>query len=157
MLTFRFADINDVMLYYNWANDSVARKNSYNKGEIKYADHVNWFTNRLNSKLCFFYLFVNGDNTPVGQVRIEKKDNKFLKEAVISISVDAHFRGKKLGEEMLKLATDAFLEQNIGYQVIAYVFSNNLASYKSFINAGYNLVGEKMVNGIASYILKKTN
>jgi spore coat polysaccharide biosynthesis protein SpsF len=156
MLSFRFADVNDGVLYYNWANDPTSRENSYHKNEIKYSDHMNWFTNKLNSKLCFFYLFFNDENIPAGQVRIEKNADENSKEAIISVSVDFKFRGKGFGKEMIRTATDDFLNKFIEYKVIAYVFSKNMSSYKSFINAGFNLVEEKIISGIQSYILFKS-
>ncbi len=157
MLNFRFADIKDAKVYYFWANDPVSRENSYNRNEIKYSDHINWFKNKLNSGLCFFYLFLNEEKIPVGQVRIEKNEDKNVKEAIISLSVDSKFRGRGFGKEMVEIATDDFLNKHKEYKVLAYVFTNNLASAKCFLNAGYVLNDEKPVHNIPSYIFFKEN
>lgn len=154
MLKFRFANIEDISLYYKWANEPVSRENSYNKGEIDFVNHVNWFTSKLNSKDCFFYLFFNEEEKPVGQVRIEKKE-ELLKQAVISLSVETNCRGKGYGSEMIKLATDDFLDKFKGFLIIACVFKSNIASYNSFIKAGYMLEYEKVINDIPSYIFLK--
>jgi RimJ/RimL family protein N-acetyltransferase len=86
-LKFRYAVLDDSDLYYAWANDLIVRKNSFNSTEINYEHHVNWFSNKLSSKDCLFYLFLNEENTPVGQVRIDKSND----EIVIGISIDEKF------------------------------------------------------------------
>jgi hypothetical protein len=47
------------------------------------------------------------------------------------------------------------MERNSGAAITAYVFKTNLQSYKSFLNAGFVLSVEKVVNEITSYILIK--
>jgi RimJ/RimL family protein N-acetyltransferase len=151
MLTFRFADEKDINLLFEWANDETARKNSYNSNRISYEDHVNWFNKRINSEDFSCYIFLSEGKLPVGQVRIEKTVTK--KEAVISILVDKEYRGKGLSSIMLHLATSDFLTKNQGYKIVAYIFKNNRASYRSFQNAGYKSFEEVILKGVPSYVL----
>lgn len=130
---FRFAKESDVDLYYKWSNDSVVRKNSYNQDEITYESHVKWFNSKLQSPVCFLYLFLNETNQPIGQVRIDNNG----KETVIGISIDEHYRGKKLGALLIQMASDDYLKNHPKENIVAYIKQENSASYNSFIKAGF--------------------
>ncbi|MBL7884259.1 MAG: GNAT family N-acetyltransferase [Bacteroidia bacterium] len=149
-LKFRFAEIKDTDLYFNWANDIDVRQNSYNQEAINYENHVKWFKSKLNSNNCFFYLFLNNSEDPVGQVRIDKNE-----EIIIGISVDKKFRGKNLSSQMIRMASDDFLKNNTGAVINAYIKENNEASYKSFINAGFIEKEVVLINNHNSYKLCK--
>lgn len=143
-LNFRFAEEKDVDLYYDWANDSEVRVNSYNQDPIDYNNHVKWFKNKLNSSSCKFYVFLNELNEPIGQVRIDKNE-----ETVIGISVDKKHRGKNYASQMLVMATTHYLKKHTNEKIYAYIKTSNKASYKSFVNAGFledgviNVLNEK--------------
>lgn len=130
---FRFAKESDTDLYYKWSNDSVVRKNSYNQDEITYESHVKWFNSKLQSPVCFFYLFLNEENQPIGQVRIDNNG----KETVIGISIDEHFRGKKLGSILIQMASEDYLKNHPSESIVAYIKQENSASYNSFTKAGF--------------------
>lgn len=130
---FRFAKESDTDLYYKWSNDSTVRKNSYNQDEITYESHVKWFNSKLRSPLCFFYLFLNEENQPVGQVRIDNNGT----ETVIGISIDENFRGKKLGSVLIKMASEDYLKKHPTENIVAYIKQENSASYNSFTKAGF--------------------
>ncbi|MDX2171932.1 MAG: GNAT family N-acetyltransferase [Bacteroidota bacterium] len=150
-LKFRFAKSNDVDLYYKWANDLLVRHNSFNTSEIKYEQHINWFANKLNSKDCFFYLFLNEENTPVGQVRIDKSND----EIVIGISIDEKFRGNGLGFNMLNQACDDYLFKYPEAKIFAYIKEENIASINQFSKAGFIKVENLKVNECKSYKFQK--
>ena len=156
-MRYRYANQGDIELLFNWINDPEARKNSYQKEAVNYEDHVKWFTEKMNSGKCLIYLFLDNDEEkPVGQVRIEKINSHGNEEALISISIDADARGKGYASKMIKTATSSFGELNPGIHVVAYVFMENKASYKSFLNAGYLVIKETVVKGVPSYILGYT-
>lgn len=149
-LKFRFAGLQDVDLYYTWANEPTVRENSYNQDEIRYEDHVNWFKKKLDSDNCRFYVFFDPADEPVGQVRIDEGE-----EVVIGISIDTKQRGKNYAPQMLTMATDDYLKTNTSAVIVAYIKVSNQASYKSFKNAGF--VGDEkvVVAGQESYKLYK--
>jgi RimJ/RimL family protein N-acetyltransferase len=153
MLSFRFADKNQVDLYFQWANDAVARENSYNKEPIDYASHVQWFNRRVQSEDSLFYVFYNEHNEPVGNVRFEKKAG--TAEATISIMTDKTHRGKGYATQMLIQASSDFLERNPGFTIKALIFVSNKASFKSFTAAGYTLTEQQEIKGIPSYVMEK--
>jgi UDP-2,4-diacetamido-2,4,6-trideoxy-beta-L-altropyranose hydrolase len=151
---FRFAKESDMELYYNWSNDPLVRSNSFNQNPVEHENHVKWFLAKLNSKECHFYLFLNEENKPVGQVRIDSNE----KETVIGISIDEAFRGRSIGTEMLKKSTADYLHKHSSKNIVAYIKQENTASYNIFKKAGFS--NEEIVTeqGHRSYKLyKKVN
>ena len=131
-LNFRFATASDADLYFRWVNNPQVRANSFRQDPVAYSDHVNWFNSRLASGTCFFYLFFNAGNVPVGQVRIEKG-----KETIIDISVDEDFRGKSYSKMMLAMACRDFLEKQDEGIIFSYIKKSNPASYRTFLKSGF--------------------
>jgi len=132
MLKFRYAQLTDVDLFFTWANDELVRANSYEQLPIDYKTHSNWFNNKIKSPNVKFYIFNNELLENVGQVRIE-----YDEEAVIGISIDSKYRGKGYGTEMLKMATNDFRKKFPHLDIYAYIKESNVASYKTFLNAGF--------------------
>lgn len=153
MLTFRTATQQDLELFFSWANDPVTRQNSYNKEPVDYDTHIKWFQKKISSPDTIMYIFQNEANEPVGQIRFDRIawTNDFL----VSISIDSNHRGKGYAPKMLTQSAVSLLAENPGAHIIAHVFVSNEASYKSFIKAGYQLVEQKKISEIESYILEK--
>ncbi|MFL5764350.1 MAG: UDP-2,4-diacetamido-2,4,6-trideoxy-beta-L-altropyranose hydrolase [Bacteroidia bacterium] len=148
-LHFRMATPADTDFYFIWTNDPLVRAQSYNQSQVKYEDHVKWFNAKLSSGTCFFYLFLNAAEKPVGQVRIDTSG----KETVIGISVDPDFRGKGLAADMLSIAGDDFLTKNPDATITAYIKIGNDASYNSFLKAGFGNEETVTEQGIPSHKL----
>ena len=47
MLNFRNAKIDDIKLYYSWANDESVRKQSFNSKKIYFEVHQKWFESKI--------------------------------------------------------------------------------------------------------------
>lgn len=150
-LHFRCANENDVELYFKWTNDVLVRNNSFNLSAVEYDNHVKWFKSKLSSPDCYFYLFLNNENKAVGQVRIDKNKN----ETVIGISIDENFRGKSLGTEMLRIATHEYFKKYPSSIIVAYIKTENNASYNSFLKAGFSNEEIVIEQGYKSYKLYK--
>jgi RimJ/RimL family protein N-acetyltransferase len=151
-LKFRKANINDAKLYFNWANDKLVRKNSFQQEEINYSQHINWFTDKLNSSDCFLYLFLNENEIPVGQVRIDKSNS----EIIIGVSIDKNHRGKNLGVEMIEQACNDYFKQFPNTEILAYIKQENEPSIKLFKKAGFIEVKSLKINGSNSFKYRKT-
>jgi RimJ/RimL family protein N-acetyltransferase len=134
MLTFRKATLADVKLYFDWANDTIVREQSYNSSTIDFENHKKWFETKLEDDSCMLLLFQNEEKSNIGQIRIQKEN---VKEALIGISIAAEHRGKGLAKEMLLLASDYFLENNKGYLINAYIKKQNISSKQAFEKAGF--------------------
>ena len=150
MLTFRPATKEDVDLLFQWANDVTTRQNSYNRDLIKYEDHIKWFDKLINSSNCYCYIFSDKRKSEIGQVRIEKDE---LNSATISISVDKDHRGKGYSTEMLQKASIEFIKHNPRCTLVAFIFKENIASFKTFLKAGFKDVKESVIKNIPSYVL----
>lgn len=147
-LVFRFANQNDMMLYYHWANDEVVRANSYVQKEININEHKAWFEKKIEECVCAFYLFIM-EGVAAGQVRIDVGND----ETVIGISVDKNYRGKGLAVQMLKQACNHYLKTHPHQTIVAYIKESNIASYKSFELAGFKEPQKIMINNEKSFKL----
>lgn len=138
------ASESDCDLLFQWANEKLVRKNSFNSNQIKYEDHVKWFKNKLVCNNCYLYIFYF-DGIPAGQVRLEVEN----KVGLISYSLDKNYRGKGLAVEVINLLESKIRESNIDIQnLIGYVKINNLASQRIFEKLNYRKL---MDNGVFKY------
>ncbi|MHA8097401.1 GNAT family N-acetyltransferase [Aquirufa antheringensis] len=154
MLNCRKANINDILIYFDWVNDAYVRQQSYNSQAIDFAIHQKWFESAINNVNYFMLIFQNNLGNNIGQVRIQKQDNS---EAIISISIDASHRGKGYAKEMLGISTNIFLVENSNYLINAYIKNKNLASKVSFEQAGFRLKGRLIYENEHSFHYIKYN
>lgn len=151
-LKFRMANEDDALLYFEWANDELVRQNSYEKKKITLEEHKKWFSKKVGSETCDFYLFIMGGEF-AGQVRIDRSGN----ETVIGVSVDKKFRGKGISTPMLKTASADHLVKYKERGIVAYIKEGNVASVRSFENAGFREKELTIVKGEKSYkLIKRT-
>tara|TARA_X000000950_G_C13902756_1_gene655523 strand:+ start:2012 stop:2512 length:501 start_codon:yes stop_codon:yes gene_type:complete len=124
----RLVRIEDEKLLLDWANDPLVRANALNKKNISSETHHTWFNSRLQKpESCKILIIENEKEIPVGQVRIEKKNNKWF----IDFSLAKFARGKKIGSKLLKVAITKF--KKMGIKVFfAEVKSDNKASCRVF-------------------------
>jgi UDP-2,4-diacetamido-2,4,6-trideoxy-beta-L-altropyranose hydrolase len=116
---------------------------SFSSEPIPWDDHVRWFESRLNDANCLFYIAVDDDGTPVGQMRCEDIGG----EAVVSISVERAFRGSGYGGRIIKMGSREIFHMS-GHQVIhAYIKPDNTASETAFLKAGFTPAGEGVFGG----------
>ncbi|CAM3952014.1 MULTISPECIES: GNAT family N-acetyltransferase [Flavobacterium] len=153
-VSLRKANTDDLMLYFDWTNDTSVRENSYQSEVISLENHSKWFLAKIKDDSCAMYVFENHLKQPIGQVRIQKQDDKI---AIIGISNDKDHRGKGYANEMLAIASKQFIEENPNYTISAYIKLENKASEKSFKKAGYQLdiVLEYQNHTSYHYIFKK--
>jgi RimJ/RimL family protein N-acetyltransferase len=88
-------------------------------------------------------LAINGEDMPLGQVRFDVNGA----EAVISISLDAEYRGYGYGSRIIMSAAQK-LFQTYQVQVIhAYIKQGNQASTRAFLKAGFLEDGNNLLGG----------
>jgi RimJ/RimL family protein N-acetyltransferase len=148
LIGFRKANESDLILYFNWANDPLVRAQSYNSDIVSIDEHTNWFLEKLNDDSCYLYIFQNELNENIGQVRIQKTEDR---NAIIGLSIDSNFRGKGLGTQMLQLSAEEFFKSNPEAVIQAYVKFENASSKRIFEKAGYQMVEEIIYNNIKSF------
>ncbi len=142
-LSYRLANKDDERLIFDWANDIDVREASFNTSPIKWENHINWFRKKISDNDTLFLIFLM-ETQPAGVVRIESTD-----KAVIGISIDRKYRGKKLATSMLKEACIAFWISS-DVPIYAYIKKNNIASIKTFEKAGFNYVKDIKLSNFES-------
>jgi len=152
MLNFRNAKIDDIKLYYSWANDESVRKQSFNSKKITFELHEKWFESKIQDENCLMLIFIDTEGIEVGQVRIQKENNS---EALIGISVSVEQRGKGYSIEMLKKSSDFFLQKNPNFSINAFIKENNLTSKYAFEKAGFKFLGIEIYQNHKSFHFKK--
>lgn len=129
----REAEISDVDLIFEWANDAITRKNSINQEKIEYKDHLKWFEMVIQSSTEKLYIFLV-DGEPTGQIRFTTNVN----EAIISYSLDAKKRGNGYGKIILQEGIKYFKNKHPEINAfIAKVKSENISSIKCFDAVGF--------------------
>lgn len=130
--TIRKASKEDSLLFWHWVNDSKVRKNSFDSKLISWEKHQKWFYKKINDSFTTI-LLLESNLGPIGQVRFEKNELNF----VIDYSISRQFRGLKLGEKLLSMGINFFLENFGGETLVSNVKIDNLASAKIFKKLGF--------------------
>ena len=147
MLVLRNANNFDMLQYFSWVNDGLVRQNSILIKPVDWAEHQEWFKNKLNDKNCFLYLAEN-KQSKVGQVRFDCDKS----EAELTYSISFNFRGQGLGEAMLKKAIEKFRQDYPSIKVItAQTRATNTASNK--ILQALDFIKQDITEAIISYKL----
>lgn len=139
---FRAANISDAEIYYKWINDKIVRKQSFNSDIIKWDEHFDWFKDKISDPRYYFYIFHNEKNN-IGQVRIQKIDNK---NSIIGVSIDENFRGYGYGAKILEIACNDHLRKIPDIIINAYIKQENKISKLIFEKAGFNFLQNTIYN-----------
>lgn len=133
LLTIRAARLEDMHLYFNWSNDPMTRKQSFNTEPIPWENHQVWFSKKLSNPNALLYVLELA-NTPVAQVRFDLEANT----ATISFSIDKDFRGRKLGTLVLQKSIKQLKKAHPQVDsIIGYVKNDNIPSLKTFEYLGF--------------------
>ncbi len=154
-LRLRQVQKDDCQLLWEWANDPNTRAVSFSREPIPWENHVQWLDSRLHDGNCLFYIAVNGEDLPVGQVRFDV-DQQI---AVISVSVDPRFRGKGYGSTIIRLASRRMLESSGVGTIHAYVKEGNEASIRAFAKGGFSKLRTAIVRDQPAihFVLRKND
>ncbi|MBA4407775.1 hypothetical protein C0389_10905 [bacterium] len=139
----RNASDDDAMQVFNLSNERSVRINSVDQSPIKWQEHVQWYTEKINDENCIYLLAFNGSDEFVGQVRFDFKGD----EAVIGISLNKSFRGKGLSSPLLIKSSFQLLKNKPNIKsILAYIKPSNTASIKAFQSAAYVFSHEEYIN-----------
>lgn len=130
----RFANENDLLMLYEWANDQQVRQNSFSANKITLDEHKKWFYDKLKSDKTDMYIYISA-NIAVGQIRIDYENNI----GTISYSIADVYRGHGLADRMLELAEKKVKENRKEIDILrASVKFENKISQRKFENRGYS-------------------
>ena len=128
----RKTTIDDLMIYFNWANESQTRLQSFSSKPIALTEHQNWFKNKISSPSCHLYL-LEYKGIPAGQIRFD-----IQKKAVLSYSIAPEARGKGLSTYLLKKGVEQFKkDRQEKMPIIGYVKEQNIPSNRAFTKLAY--------------------
>lgn len=128
------AEISDIKDLFEWRNHSIARKNSFNTRKISWNEHKKWFNKKINDKNSTIYIVCDKENVKIGVTRFDEVENVIK----INIMLNPEFIGKGFGEKIIKAGAKKFLQEtNVTKPIIAEIKYDNIASIKSFKNAGF--------------------
>lgn len=132
----RQANIDDMGIYFNWANDLDVRKHSFNPQPIMWETHEKWFMEKIDSSNSLLFV-LNADELPVGQIRFDRVGNKFK----IDYSLDNFVRKRGWGARLIELGMK-MMEKFKPVEILAEVHVENQASQKIFTRLGYKIVAK---------------
>ena len=127
-LNFRKANIDDIDLIFEWANDKVVRNNSFDSNPIKFSQHKIWFENHMKD----IYIFLC-DDKPIGQLRLEINGE----EAAISYSIAKEYRGCGYGKKIIEASEEIAKQYDNVVFLEALVKDDNEYSNKIFEKLEY--------------------
>jgi pseudaminic acid cytidylyltransferase len=134
-------------IVWEWANDPVARANSFSSAPISWADHVRWWEDKRRDPSVRMWLMCDGD-APVGQIRYDRREPG---TAEISIAVDPAARGHGVGTALLTRTAPLARRELAVSEVFGIVKANNAASIRAFTRAGYTRRDAGFVHGQPCY------
>ena len=142
-ITLRQVRRDDCALLWDWANAPEVRAASFSSEPIPWEEHMRWFESKINDENCFFFLAVNQQSAPIGQVRFDREGE----EAIISVSIAKEFRGMNYGILVIEMASRTLFEIANISQINAYIKKDNDISKRAFVSAGYEERHQLVMHG----------
>lgn len=137
------ADQGDLNITFEWAKDSQVRKYAFNKSDINFEEHRNWFLTKLSDNHCSYWILKEGVKK-IGSIRIDYNSDFTI--GIISYLIDPRCHGKGFGAKIIKLLEEEVIETNNSrkqLELIGYVIPENLASISIFRKLNYEESLEK--------------
>ncbi|MGJ3234511.1 GNAT family N-acetyltransferase [Marivirga sp.] len=139
-LLLREATLCDLDITYQWANDNTVRAYAYNQNKISKEAHSEWFTNKLKSDDCKYFILEENYHQ-AGSIRFDIENDQ--QTAKISYLVDPKFVGKGYGTFLMEKGVAKLINSNASVaSVYGHVLKENLASIKIFEKLGYKITSE---------------
>lgn len=148
VMRLRPATLDDAGLLWQWANDPVARANSFHAEAIGWEEHLTWYTTRRAAAGTRLWL-LECRHMPLGQIRY---DRIAPDTAQISYLVAPGCRGKGIGTQLLARSSAVACRELGVHRLQGITFAANAASARAFLKAGYRQVEEKCIDGRACLI-----
>jgi UDP-2,4-diacetamido-2,4,6-trideoxy-beta-L-altropyranose hydrolase len=136
----------DCRLIWEWANEPATRAASFSEEPISWEQHRVWFAAKLDDPRCLFFIALDAEGQPAGQVRLDIDGGT----AVISVGLASRFHGLGYGPEVIRQAVRELFASRPVERVIAMIRLENTASYRAFLKAGFVEEGTTAVRGHAA-------
>lgn len=131
-LSFRKAKESDRDMLFEWVNETETRRQSFQGHWITPEEHSQWFQNVLKDERIQL-LILYWSESPVGNIRFFIEGTS----AVLSYSIDRAYRGRGLGKELIKMASN-YGRERLGLSSLRAVTKlNNTASQRVLLENGF--------------------
>jgi len=141
MIRLRPVTMGDADLLLSWANEPRAREVSFDPRPITREHHIAWLDRRLADPAYSLWLGINSQGQPVGHVRYRLGPES----ALVSVIVDAPWRGRGYGQALIVKSAIAFFAQTPARRIEAHIKQENEESVRAFAKAGYQPQGRVLV------------
>ena len=133
-LSVRFANNSDCFNVFEWRNDPITRSMSHSSKIIDWEQHINWFSEALNSENRILLICEENSIDKISVVRFD-----ILKTGIlISINLNPKKRGNNLAKVSLTKSIEFFLKKYpLTKNIYAEVNEKNIASKKTFLGVGF--------------------
>lgn len=149
-VTLRPAGRDDIGRLWEWANEPGTRAASFSPEPIARERHERWFPIKLTDPHCALFIAeLESESNPLGQVRFEREGD----EAVVSIALDARFRGRGHGPAVIRLGSAEAFRLWPVRRIVALIRADNPASRQAFRKAGFADDGTTEVRGLPAHRL----
>jgi UDP-2,4-diacetamido-2,4,6-trideoxy-beta-L-altropyranose hydrolase len=148
----RVASEEDVLLLWQWVNDAVTRRNSFNSEPISWVSHQAWYAARLTSPDTRLWI-LELQKVPVGQIRYDRTD---ARTARISFSIASAYRGMGLGTRLLNLSADRAGRELKVDTVEGTTLAENHPSNHAFVKAGFDVVEERHIADHRCFVFRRS-
>jgi len=128
----------DCRMLWEWANEPEVRWAAFSSKPIQWKEHVDWFARKLRDPNCIFFIALNHQSVPVGQVRFEMFDNN---KAEIHISVDRRRRDSHYGRLIIDSAVKEVFRTRTIQTIHAFIRPGNDRSMQVFAEAKFVMAG----------------
>jgi UDP-2,4-diacetamido-2,4,6-trideoxy-beta-L-altropyranose hydrolase len=150
----RLRQVNERDCYdlWTWRNHPEVRRWSFDKKEIDYRRHVEWFRKKVESNDTQIYVAEAEGSEKVGHVRFQRENGD---RAYVNINLNPDFFRRGLGNRILRRATLKYLRENRKVvEVRAEILEGNTASKKAFQKAGYRFCQYTLREGKSTAVYK---
>lgn len=138
----------DCEMILEWANEPAVRSASFSSEPIPWEAHLAWFQKKLTDTSAYFFIVLDEEDRPIGQVRFDVKADD---TAHISASVHSKERCRGYGSLSIDLAVNAIFRKTSVHTVHAYIKEGNHASLRAFGKASFKKQGMKKVRNFSAY------
>lgn len=124
----------DLEQTFEWANNPIVRKYSFNTSPIDFDSHFTWFQENLNNQSCEYYI-LQTDREAVGSIRFDiEKEGR----AKISYLIAPGYTGKGLGTYILDRGIQLLTKERKDiYEAYGLVLVQNESSIRIFEKLGF--------------------
>lgn len=134
-ITLRDAVWEDRGVLFEWRNDLLTRRNSFNSRVVAWEDHIDWFRKRLQDDSTRIYMaFSPICDTLVGVIRFDFESPQV---ATISIQTAPFNRRQGYGQAILDAGVDRVFGSTMAEELTAEIKIPNPGSEKIFERGGF--------------------